>query len=208
MKLLSFVVIFVIAAGISTLMAVIQHSHASSRCSLDGIQVRPLYEVVIIQKDETPHKFSCVVSARIWFRENSERVSYILVTDEVTGEKIDAEHAFYVESEVITTQHTENRIHVFTQEESARSHAKRFNGKLVKNPFSSQNKKQVGIVKYKTNPKNKADFLFFPSQNPLSLPNKPILIKEQNCSYIYQKYYDRLSNGYSSPPYKPPKNIS
>lgn len=207
MKQLLFIGSFIITAGISIWVVMFQHSHASLRCSLDGSQIQPLYEVVIIHKDKSSPKFSCVVSAQIWFRVNSERVSSILVADEVTGEKIKAEHAFYVESEVVTTPHTGNKIHVFTQKTAAKLHAQKFKGKLIKNPFRAQEEKSPQIAKYRPDSTDGSDFVFPSSQKPLSLPNESVLIKNQNFGYIPQNYLARFSSGYSSPPYKPPKNI-
>jgi hypothetical protein len=207
MRRLYFIGAFIIAASISILVITTRYSYPSLRCSLDGSQIQPLYEVKIIQKDKSSRKFSCVISTQIWLRENSEQVSSILVTDEVTGEKIKAEQAFYVVSEVITTPHTGNKIHVFAQRSTARLHVRQFKGKLVKNPFQAQEKKPVLLAKHRTNSPNSPDFLFPSSQNPLSLPTKTALIKEQSYCYLYQKYLARLSYGYLSPPYKPPKKI-
>jgi len=207
MRLLYFIGVFIIAASISTLVVASRYSYPSLRCSLDGSQIQPLYEVTIIQKDKSSRKFSCVISTQIWLRVNCEQVSSILVTDEVTGEKIKAEHAFYVVSEVITTPHTGNKIHVFAKRSTARLHARQFKGKLVKNPFQVQEKKPVLLAKHRNNPPNSPDFLFPSSQNPLFPPTKTALMKEQNYYYLYQKYPTRLSDGYLSPPYKPPKKI-
>ena len=205
MRRLYFISAFIIVASISTLMS--RYSHPPLRCSLDGSQIQPLYEVSIIQKDKVSRQFSCVISTQIWLRENGEQVSSILVTDEVTGEKIRAEHAFYVASEVITTPHTGNKIHVFAKRSTARLHARQFKGKLVKNPFQTQEKKPALLAKHRTNSPNSPDFLFPSSQKPLFLPTKTALMKEQDYCYLYQQYPTRLSYGYLSPPYKPPKKI-
>lgn len=207
MRRLPFIGALIIAVSISTLVVVSQHSYPSLRCSLDGSQIQSLYEVIIIQKDKSSRKFSCVISAQIWFRINSERVSSILVTDELTGEKIKAEHVFYVVSEVITTPHTGNKIHVFAKRSTARLHARQFKGELVKNPFQAQEKKPMLLARHRTNSPNSPDFLFPSSQNPLFLPTKTALMKKQNYCYLSQKYPTRLSDGYLSPPYKPPKKI-
>ncbi len=207
MKQSIFIGSFIIMVIISTWMVMFWHSRASLRCSLDGSQIQPLYEVVIIHKDKSNRKFSCVVSAQIWFRGNSERVSSILVTDEVSGEKIKADHAFYVESEVVTTPHTRNKIHVFGQETAAKLHARKFKGKLVKNPFRVQEKKAHKMATYRHDPTGGSDFLFPSPQRSLCLPSIAALIKQQNCSCMSQRYNGRPSEGHSSPPYKPPKNI-
>jgi hypothetical protein len=207
MRRLSFIVVFIIAVSICTLMVVSQHSYPSSRCSLDGSQILPLYEVIIVQKDKSSGKFSCVISAQIWFRINNVLVSSIMVTDELTGEKIRAEHAYYVASEVITTPHTGNRIHVFAQRSKAELHARQFKGRLVKNPFQTQRKKTVLRARHRTNSPISPDLFFPSSQNPVFLSTRTALIKEQNYCYLSQKYPTRLSDGYLTPPYRPPKKI-
>jgi len=166
-----------------------------------------MHEVIIIEKDKSPSKFSCVLSAQIWLRENRKLASCIQVTDEITGEKIEAEDAYYVVSEVITTPHTGNKIHVFGQKRAAKLHARQFNGKLVKNPLRVQEKKSVKLVTYTPDSPNSTDFICPSSQNPLGLVGNTVLIRGQNYSCIFQKYPSQLSKGYSSPPDKPPKKI-
>ena len=101
-----------IGVGLYALLVFSHQQGAAPRCSLDGSRILPQYEVSIVQQDGTERSFSCVLSARIWIREKSEHVSSILVTDELTGRKIEAQHAFYVVSGVITTPYTGNNIHV------------------------------------------------------------------------------------------------
>ncbi|MFH1629821.1 MAG: hypothetical protein ABIE47_14020 [Pseudomonadota bacterium] len=197
----------IIAAIISVLVAYPHHIYASSKCSLDGSRIQPLYEVIIVLREKSIRRFSSIISSRIWFRENSEKVSAILVTDEATGEKIDAGQAFYVESEVVTTPHTRNSIHVFGQREAAELHALKFSGNLVNNPFKAKERKPVQLAKYTNNATGSSDFVFPSSQKPLFLPGKAILIKEQDFIYLYHNYPSRLTEGYSSPPDKPPKSI-
>ena len=102
MKRSHFITALIIATSISSFVVIFQHHLSPLRCSLDGILIDPLYEVTIIQKDNTLYNFSCILSARVWLIENSGRPSSIWVTDEATGKKIRAELAYYVESDVIT----------------------------------------------------------------------------------------------------------
>ena len=207
MRRLLLVGVLIIATIISVLAAYPRHIYASSRCSLDGSRIQPLYEVIIVVQDKSIHRFSSIISARIWFRENCEQISTILVTDEATGEKIDAGQAFYAESEVITTPHTRNKIHVFGQREAAELHALKFSGKLVKNPFRAMKRRPAQLVKYTNSPTHSADFAFPSSQKPLLLPDKAILIREQDVTYLYHNYPNRIAEGYSSPPDMPPESI-
>ncbi|MGD9074916.1 MAG: hypothetical protein PVJ69_06865, partial [Desulfobacteraceae bacterium] len=141
-----FIAPLIIAASISTLVVVFQHRSSSQKCSLDGIRIDPLYEVNIIQEGETSYRFSCVLSAQLWLKGNSEPISAIWVTDETTGEKIRAELAYYVESNVITTPHIGNRVHAFSHEKAAELHAKQYKGKLVKNPLKVRPLRRVKLV--------------------------------------------------------------
>ena len=61
------------------------------------------------------------------------------VTDEVTGKKIDASLAHFVESEVVTNWTNMNRIHSFAEEKNALQHISDHNGKRVRNPFGEGN---------------------------------------------------------------------
>jgi len=208
MKRSHFITALIIAVSISTLVVVFQNRSSSLKCSLDGVRIDPLYEVTIIQEGETSYSFSCILSAQIWLMEKSEPLSSIWVTDEMTGEKIKAELAYYVESDTITTPHTGNRIHVFAKKTEAESHAQEFKGKIVKNPLRVQQRRPVKLAKYTPYSPDSAGLSLPSSQKPLSLPRKPVLIKEQDFSYIYHNYPTRVSKGYLSPPYKPPKNIA
>ena len=71
----------------------------------------------------------------MWLSENKEPISHIMVRDEVTGEKIDASIAYYVDSEIITNNVNNNRVHAFLKLEDAERHAKSYKGRIVKNPF-------------------------------------------------------------------------
>ena len=207
MKALLFIVVLFVIATVSSLAVFCQQNQSSSRCSLDGSQVHPMYEVIIIQKDNTTKKFACVLSARIWFDENSESISSILLTDEPTGQKIKANSAFFVVSDVITTPYTGNKIHVFADSSKAISHAKKFNGKLIENPFQAQKMDAVLLVEHGIDHTNSGDFLFPSSQNPLSLPTPTALIMGKNYFFYNQKYHSRLSVGYLTPPEKPPRSL-
>ena len=207
MRKLSFIAAFIISISISSVVIVSGHGGASVRCSLDGSLIQPAYEVIINHKNGSVSSFSSVISARIWLTANSELVSSILVTDEETGDKLNAESAFYVESEVLTTLHTRNNIHVFAQEKAAKSHARKFKGKMITNPFRVQKKKPCLRLECGTGSANSPDFVFSPSQKPIVLPSDSVLIKKENSSYLSQNYSTQLPKGYLSPPYKPPKKI-
>ncbi len=197
----------IIATSISTLVVVFQQRSSSLRCALDGIRIDPLYQVTVIGRDEVSRSFSCILSAEIWLKENGEEISSIWVTDEESGEKIRAGLAYYVESDVITTPHTGNRIHVFAQEKAARLHASTFNGKWVKNPVRVPNKKPTQLVQYSAGSPNRAHMISNPSYKPMNLASKPFVFKKQDLTCLFHIYIIRLSAGFLLPLEKPPKII-
>jgi hypothetical protein len=154
---------------------------------------------------ETSYSFSCVLSAQLWLKGNSEPISSIWVTDEKTGEKIRAELAYYVESNVITTPHIENRIHAFSQEKAAGVHAQQYKGKFLKNPLKVRPQRPVKLVEYTPCPPDNTGLILPPSQKPLCLSSNPALVISPNLAIVSKKSFKQLCRGYSSPPDKPPK---
>ena len=207
MKYSALIGVLIVGVCIFSLVVSFRHGNHRSGCSLDGSEIERMYEVVIIQKDRLSRSFGCVLSARIWFRENDEQVSSVLVTDESTGEKIRAEDAFYVVSDVVTTPYTGNRIHVFAEKTRAISHATQFKGRLIKNPFQAEERIQVLLTEHRTDHQRSPDFLFPSFQNPVSLPGKTVLITMQDCLYLPQEYPGLFFDGYSNPPDKPPRTF-
>jgi hypothetical protein len=203
-----FITALIIAASISTLVVVFQNRSSSLKCSLDGVRIDPLYEVTIIQEGETSYSFSCILSAQIWLMEKSEPLSSIWVTDEMTGEKIKAELAYYVESDTITTPHTGNRIHVFAQEKAAKLHAQKYKGKFAKNPLRVWPQRRVKLAEYTPYSPDGTDLILPSSQKPLCLASNTLLISRANYRCILQRWLSQLCRGYASPPDKPPKNFS
>ena len=105
------------------------------RCDYDGAKIEPLYAVYFTLQDGTERKFCSIICASMSFRELKRQIKEVMVVDEASEKKINASQAFFVESEVITTLHVKNRIHVFSNREDAGRHLKRFNGRWVENPF-------------------------------------------------------------------------
>ena len=207
MKRSRFIAALIIATSISFFVAILQKHSLSQKCSLDGIRIDPLYEVTVIRKNEAPHNFSCILSAQIWLTENAELPSSIWVTDEVTGKKIRAELAYYVESDVTTTPHMGNRIHAFAVEKAAKLHAWQHKGKFVKNPFRVRLKSPVKVAEYAPCSPDRTGTIPHSTQKPLCLASHAVLTTTLNCVCISQKCFNQLSKGYSSPPEKPPKNL-
>jgi len=110
-------------------------SDAPGRCDYDGAKIEPLYAVYFTLQDGTERKFCSIICASMSFRELERQIKEVMVVDEASEKKINASQAFFVESEVITTLHVKNRIHVFSNREDAERHLKRFSGRWVENPF-------------------------------------------------------------------------
>ena len=120
---------------LSLISALYQTRYARPRCAFDGVVVEPIYEVGITLEDGTELCFCSIYCARNWYESNEDRVLSITVTDEVTGEKVDAFLAFYAESQVVTVKHNGNRIHAFRDRKEAGLHARMYRGRIVANPF-------------------------------------------------------------------------
>lgn len=198
----------VITATLSTLAVVLQHHSSVIRCALDGFPIDPLYEVTIIREHETPYNFSCIVSAQIWLTENAGLPSSIWVTDEVTGKKIRAELAYYVESDVITTPHTRNRIHAFAGEKAAKLHAWQYRGQFVNNPFRVKPKSPVKVAEYAPHSPDRTATIPHSTKKPLCLVGNTVLGTGINYMWISPGPFNQLPKGYSSPPERPPKTLS
>jgi hypothetical protein len=199
------IIALIMAASLSIAVVALQQRGRSPRCALDGSPIQPLYEVVIIKENGKAHPFSCVLSARIWLAENRAPVSSIWVTDEGTGKRVRAESAFYVESKVMTTPHTGNRIHVFAQREAAETHARLFGGRFVVNPLRSPEKGGIRFARYGKHSGNAPDFWFPPSQKPLCLASEAVSAKARGCGPSPIEGAYGLLNGFSQPPERPPK---
>lgn len=127
------VLFFLIAVGSSLLK-----KSGGERCALDATKIEPIYQVDIIPVEGKVLKFCCIECAKKWLAANKGRVTGVTVTDEVTGNRIDASISWFVESSVITNHSTGNRIHVFAEKKDAERHARDFVGAIINNPFVRQ----------------------------------------------------------------------
>ncbi len=101
------------------------------RCALDGTALNPLYAVEIVDHQGARHEFCCLRCAEIWLSHQREAVQKIIVTDETSGDKMDATAAWYVRSAVVTTPTTGNRIHSFRTRAEAEKHAAACSGVVL-----------------------------------------------------------------------------
>lgn len=125
------ILIIAVASG----SAIYKKSQRFEKCDFDGVHIKPIYRVDAILKNNDAKRFDSIYCAYMWLSENKEPISHVMVRDEVTGEKIDASIAYYVDSEIITNNVNNNRVHAFLKLEDAERHAKSYKGRIVKNPF-------------------------------------------------------------------------
>lgn len=126
------IVIFLLVALATSFMK----RSGGDRCALDATKIEPIYQVDIAPAEGKTLKFCCIECTRKWLAANKGKVQYVTVTDEVTGKRIDAAIAWFVESSIVTNPSTGNKIHVFAEKADAEKHAKDFGGTIIKNPFA------------------------------------------------------------------------
>ncbi len=100
-------------------------------CALDGGPIEPLYRVRIVDEQSQSHDFCCIRCAELWLAARSGRASAVFVTDEVSGQEVPAEDAWYVRSGVTTQASTNNRIHAFKERREAEKHAASGRGRIL-----------------------------------------------------------------------------
>lgn len=128
-------IFLILMVAIALGSSIYKKTHKIEKCDFDGVHIKPVYQVDIILKNDAVKRFDSIYCAYMWLSQNKDAVSYIRVTDEVTGEKIDSSIAYYVDSEIITNNVNNNKVHAFLKLEDAEKHAKSYKGKIVKNPF-------------------------------------------------------------------------
>jgi uncharacterized C2H2 Zn-finger protein len=107
-------------------------------CALDGSKIDEAYRVRIVDTEDGEHVFCCLRCAEMWLARQKAFPRAIMVTDETSGEEIDASSAWYVRSTVVTRATTGNCIHVFRSQTDAAKHAAENAGIVLpakENPF-------------------------------------------------------------------------
>ena len=135
MKRKIWIIIILVIIGAIAAVGGLMKGRMAARCDYDGTRIKPTYVVIFEFEDGSVKLFCSIVCALMDLRDEKRKPKYITVVDEVSGNKIEATLASFVESDVITIPHVKNRIHVFAQKEDAERHASQCNGKLIKNPF-------------------------------------------------------------------------
>jgi len=113
----------------------------TGRCALDGAAVDRIYRVRVVDEEGPSHDFCCIRCAELWLaaREGSPRALY--VTDEASGEEVEAGRAWYVRSSVVTRATTGNRVHAFRERQDAERHAATAGGRVLTGadrPFAAE----------------------------------------------------------------------
>jgi hypothetical protein len=118
------------------------------RCALDGNAIQPIFRVRIIDNLQQVHQFCCIRCAELWIGHVPDEVTAISVTDEVSGQEINATNAYFVRSSVINVPATGNRVHVFRTESDAAKHAASSQGRILRwadRPFQTESVSSIGI---------------------------------------------------------------
>jgi hypothetical protein len=104
---------------------------AQHRCAWDGQEIELIYRVRIVEDAENTYEFCCLQCAELWLERRGHKPLRILVTDEASGQEIEAFKAYYVRSTVATNAVTGNRRHVFRTAEDALKHAEAAHGRRL-----------------------------------------------------------------------------
>jgi hypothetical protein len=112
-------------------VAVRLRGDAGPCCALDGTPLVPLYRVRIVDAARQSRAFCCIGCAEIWLQHQAEGARAVFVTDETSGDEIEATSATFVRSLVVTTPTTGNRLHTFRDRADAEKHAARWQGTVL-----------------------------------------------------------------------------
>jgi hypothetical protein len=106
-------------------------SDGAERCAEDGLPIAALYRVRVVDSAGQSRQFCCVGCAEKWRRQHENSARSIWVTDEASGDEIEASTAWFVRSAVTTNSVTRNRIHAFRDRQDAERHAAAFAGEIL-----------------------------------------------------------------------------
>jgi hypothetical protein len=104
---------------------------ADRSCAYDGGKIEPVYRVRIVDGQGRDFEFCCIRCAERWLGREKSAPRAVHVTDEVSGEVVEASRAFFVRSLVVTNAMTGNRVHAFRTARDAENHARASRGRLL-----------------------------------------------------------------------------
>ena len=103
---------------------------ARPRCAWDGLVIDSRFRVVVEFDERSSWEFCDVRCARSRIAGVKLTPRVITVTDEISGEELDARRAVFVRSSITTNRATGNRWHVFGHRADAERHARESKGRL------------------------------------------------------------------------------
>ncbi len=127
-RLITWLAGLAVVVGLPLLAHWLRHGAGGGGCAVDRVRIDPAYRVEAVDSEGRTHAFCCPVCARIWLRQQTAPPRAVTVTDEASGQRLEAAAAYYVRSSVVTTPTTGNRVHVFRSRADAERHADRFGG--------------------------------------------------------------------------------
>ena len=140
MKLLAYAAAVVVGVA-APLLSASMRPDDGPRCARDGVEIGNLLTVRVEAADDARLSFCSVRCAEDWISRTDAAVARVLVSDEPTGEPLDAGAAFYVRSRVVTSRATGESVHTFRSREDAEAHVEAFGGMLLERgerPFRRQ----------------------------------------------------------------------
>jgi hypothetical protein len=102
-----------------------------ARCTHDGLLLEPRYQVRIVLATNRSQRFCSIRCAGRWLARHELQPVAIYVTDELSGEELEMEAAYFVQSTVVTNPITRNSVHVFRDRSAALEHIRVFGGCLL-----------------------------------------------------------------------------
>lgn len=119
-----------------------------ARCAVDSTPIYPITEITIESIKGETVQFCSVCCAQTWLSENQNDGMSITVTDEVSGEKLDASLAFWVVSESYSRRESGCKIHAFKEQAEAARHILQYNGSELSGYLGGQGRKLPWASKF------------------------------------------------------------
>lgn len=134
-------IVTIVSVGLGLFSSYHMYGHRVESCELCGISINSTFEARLHLKDGTVKLYCCIHDALHAYRELKERVDWVSVTDQETGEKLSAADALFVENDVVTCKPCGLKVHVFAAEfygiqSRSGKYMKVFGGRIVDDPFS------------------------------------------------------------------------
>jgi len=105
-----------------------------SRCAQDGVGIDPAYEVVVDLGEGVERRFCGVACADRFMMRSGVTAHAIHVTDCVSGRRIDARAAFYVETFAGWRESVPDPVRVFASRMQAMDHIEAHGGEFLTGP--------------------------------------------------------------------------